>query len=69
MLGVDQVKLDESFFDLGGDSLAAMRAIAAINAALGIHLALPILFDAPSVRGLSERLEREVPAVSPVIDL
>ncbi len=69
VLGVDQVKLDESFFDLGGDSLAAMRAIAAINAALGIHLALPILFDAPSVRGLSERLERELPAVSPVIDL
>ena len=69
VLGVDQVKLDESFFDLGGDSLAAMRAIAAINAALGIHLALPILFDAPSVRSLSERLDREVPAVTPVSDL
>ena len=75
VLGVDQVGIDESFFDLGGDSLAAMRAIAAINAALDIHLALPILFDAPSVRSLSERLDRdassveEVPAVSPVSDL
>ena len=55
---MDQVKIDESFFDLGGDSLAAMRSIAAINAALDIHLALPILFDAPSVRSLSERLDR-----------
>ena len=75
VLGVDQVNLDESFFDLGGDSLAAMRAIAAINAALDIHLAVPILFDAPSVRRLSERLGRdassvgEVPALGPVSDL
>ena len=75
VLGVDRVGIDESFFDLGGDSLAAMRAIAAINAALDIHLPLPILFDAPSVRSLSERLDRdassveEVPVVSPVSDL
>jgi acyl carrier protein len=75
VLGVDHVKVDESFFDLGGDSLAAMRAIAAINAALDIHLAVPILFDAPSVRSLSERLDRDassaagVPAVGPVSDL
>ncbi|BBZ39239.1 hypothetical protein MCNS_23020 [Mycobacterium conspicuum] len=67
VLGVDQVKPDESFFDLGGDSLAAMRAIARINAALGVQLALPILFDAPSVRGLTERLK--VPAATPVSDL
>ncbi len=75
VLGVDQVKIDESFFDLGGDSLAAMRAIAKINAALDIHLALPILFDAPSVRSLSERLNRDassaagVPAVGPISDI
>ena len=69
VLGVDRVGVDESFFDLGGDSLSAMRAIAAINTALDIHLAVPTLFDAPSVRSLSERLEREVPAVSPAIDL
>ena len=31
VLGVDHVGVDESFFDLGGDSLSAMRAIAAIN--------------------------------------
>jgi acyl carrier protein len=75
VLGVDRVGLDESFFDLGGDSLLAMRAVAAINTALDIDLALPILFDAPTVGSLSVQLDRcvgaveEVPAVSPASDL
>jgi acyl carrier protein len=58
VLGVDSVGVDDSFFDLGGDSLSAMRAIAAINAALGSDLAVSALFDAPSVLALSERLGR-----------
>ena len=52
--GVDRVGVDESFFDLGGDSLSAMRAIAAINTALDTQLALPTLFDAPTVASLSQ---------------
>ncbi|MGB8792756.1 MAG: condensation domain-containing protein, partial [Mycobacterium sp.] len=58
VLGVDRVGVDESFFDLGGDSLSAMRAIAAINTALDIHLAAPTFFDAPSVTSLSQQLGR-----------
>ena len=75
VLGVDRVGVDESFFDLGGDSLSAMRAIAAINTALDTHLAVVTLFDAPSVRSLSQQLSRcassveDLPAVSPVGDL
>jgi Beta-ketoacyl synthase, N-terminal domain/Phosphopantetheine attachment site len=55
VLGVDRVGVDASFFDLGGNSLSAMRAIAAINTALVIDLAVPTLFDALSVRSLSQR--------------
>src|SRR5271154_424241 len=53
VLGVERVGVDESFFDLGGDSLSAMRVVAAINASLDTHLAMRTLFDAPSVRSLS----------------
>lgn len=75
VLGVDRVGVDESFFDLGGDSLSAMRAIAAINTALDTHLAVVTLFDAPSVRSFSQQLSRDassvedLPAVSPAGDL
>ena len=58
VLGLERVGVEESFFDLGGDSLSAMRVIAAINTSLGIHLAVRVLFDAPSVRSLSQQLGR-----------
>jgi amino acid adenylation domain-containing protein/non-ribosomal peptide synthase protein (TIGR01720 family) len=75
VLAVDGVGLDESFFELGGDSLAAMRAIAAINTALGTRLAVTTLFDAPSVQSLSQQLggngssTEDVPAGSAAGDL
>jgi non-ribosomal peptide synthetase component F len=58
VLGVDRVGVDESFFDLGGDSLSAMRAIAAINSALDAELGVATLFDAPSITSLSQQLGR-----------
>ncbi|MGW4099624.1 amino acid adenylation domain-containing protein [Mycobacterium sp. NPDC004974] len=56
VLGVDRVGVEESFFDLGGDSISAMRAIAAINGALDVELTMLTLFDAPSVRRLAQEL-------------
>ncbi len=56
VLNLERVGVDESFFDLGGDSISAMRLIAVINTALDAELAVPALFEAPSVRGLSRRL-------------
>ncbi|OBB38522.1 hypothetical protein A5752_12290 [Mycobacterium sp. 852002-51961_SCH5331710] len=57
VLGLERVGVDDSFFDLGGDSLLAMQAIAAINSRLDTHLAVRTLFNAPSVRDLSQQLE------------
>ena len=61
VLGADRVGLDESFFDLGGDSLSAMRVVAAINEATGRRLGVATLFDAPTVGILSERLADSPP--------
>ncbi len=66
VLGVDQVGVDDGFFDLGGDSLSAMRAVAAVNAALGSDLAATVLLEAPTVRSLSERLGEEPSAQAEV---
>lgn len=39
----------DNFFDLGGDSLSAMNALTAIDAALGVSVRLEVLFDCPTV--------------------
>ncbi len=56
VLGVERVGVDDSFFDLGGDSISAMRVIAAINADLDTGLAVRTLFDASTVAQLAPRL-------------
>jgi amino acid adenylation domain-containing protein len=56
VLGVERVGVDESFFDLGGDSLSAMRLIAVVNTGLDAGLSVRTLFEAPTVRSLSQQL-------------
>ena len=56
VLGLERVGVDDSFFDLGGDSLAAMRVIAAINSALDADISVRALFDAPTVAQLAPRI-------------
>jgi amino acid adenylation domain-containing protein len=62
-LGMDRVGLDDSFFDLGGDSITAIRVIAAINSSLDTQLPVRTLFEAPSVSGLSKTLRTHVSPV------
>ena len=59
VLGLERVGVDDSFFDLGGDSLSAMRVIAAINTGLDAGLAVRTLFDAPTVAQLAPRIGEE----------
>lgn len=66
VLGLDQVGVEESFFDLGGDSLLAMPVIDGINKAFGTQLAVRTIFDAPSVRSISQQLGRAGSAVQVV---
>jgi acyl carrier protein len=58
IIGVERVGVDHSFFDLGGDSLSAMRLIGAINKSLVAQLTVRTLFGAPSVSSLSQQLDR-----------
>lgn len=50
------IGLDESFFDLGGDSLMAMRLVSRISAQLGVDITVEDIYEHPTVRELSRRL-------------
>ncbi|MGY4713121.1 non-ribosomal peptide synthetase, partial [Mycolicibacterium sp. CBM1] len=59
VLGVPRIGIDDSFFDLGGDSLSAMRLIAAVNTGLNTRLSVRTLFEAPTVAQLADRIGGE----------
>ncbi|WP_446728335.1 type I polyketide synthase [Phaeobacter sp. QD34_3] len=56
LLGVAQVGTRDSFFDLGGHSLIAVRLFAQIKRDYDVEFPLSLLFEAPSVASLAERI-------------
>ncbi|WP_083870788.1 non-ribosomal peptide synthetase [Nocardia aobensis] len=56
VLGCESLGVEDSFFDLGGNSLSAARAVARINAAFGSGLTIRDLFESPTVAQLAERI-------------
>jgi amino acid adenylation domain-containing protein len=53
VLRLDEVGLDQDFFDLGGHSLLAVIAMHEIEIAVGVTFSPYVLFECPTVRGLA----------------
>lgn len=49
LLGVDQVGVEDSFFDLGGHSLIAVRLFAMVKKAYRVEFPISVLFEAPTI--------------------
>ena len=67
VLGLERVGVDESFFDLGGDSLSAMRVVAAVNTSLDAGISVRAVFEAPAVAQLAPRIGEEGDALEPLV--
>ncbi|WP_261880664.1 phosphopantetheine-binding protein, partial [Mycobacterium marinum] len=63
----DRISAADSFFELGGDSLSAMRLIAAANTTLHTGLRVADVFEAPTITGLAHRVGADPVAQLPLI--
>jgi non-ribosomal peptide synthetase component F/acyl carrier protein len=64
MLGLDEVGIDDDFFDLGGHSLMAATLVSRIRATWSIALSIDTFFEFPSVAQLAPQLRGMAPSRS-----
>ncbi|MET8327364.1 condensation domain-containing protein [Streptomyces sp. NPDC005181] len=70
VLGVDGIGVTDRFFDVGGNSLRAIKVLARIHGRLGVKLGLETLFAQPTIAGLAAVLvTAQMPAVEPIASL
>ncbi|EYF05057.1 amino acid adenylation domain-containing protein [Chondromyces apiculatus] len=72
LLDARPVGMRDSFFDLGGNSFAAVRLIAQLKRTFGVDLRLGTLLESPTVEGLAAVLRQHRAAVtstSPLVPL
>lgn len=62
LLGVDRVGVHDSFFDLGGHSLVAVRLFARIKKTFGVDQPMSVLFEAPTPAAQAELVRAALPA-------
>lgn len=56
VLDIDQIGLDDDFFELGGTSCEALDVVDRINSEEGIEISMVGLFENPTIRAMSELL-------------
>lgn len=56
VLGVERIGINDNFFEIGGHSLLATRVIILLRTKLGLNFSLRLLFENPTVAGMSSAL-------------
>lgn len=60
LLGTTHFSMDDSFFDIGGNSLLAVRLLREVEKVIGAKLSLALLFETSSVRGIARSIGQDV---------
>jgi len=64
LLGIEQVRIHDNFFDLGGSSLLATRLFGQIAKTFDKKLPLATIFEAPTIEQLAHILDQEVVSIT-----
>lgn len=69
ILKIDDISINQSFFDIGGDSLVGTRLVARLRDMTGSKISLRILFENPTIKKLASIIEIENSHKNKNIDL
>ncbi|QDY80098.1 non-ribosomal peptide synthetase [Streptomyces qinzhouensis] len=67
VLELDRIGIDQDFFDLGGNSLRAIRLVGLIRAELNFEVSIRTLFAARTIAGLSDMRKDLAPSSRPAL--
>jgi acyl carrier protein len=59
-LKVENIGIDDSFFDVGGHSLSAVQVAFQIQKKFKVNIPLQTFFDSPTIAGLVKKVENEL---------
>src|SRR5262249_44572553 len=67
VLGVERVGRHDNFFDLGGDSIVAVRVVSRLRQTLKVDVPVRAVFTAPTVAELATRVGQAGVAAAPAL--
>jgi acyl carrier protein len=60
VLSIDQVGVEDNFFDLGGHSLIVIQVIARIRKVLEVEVPFRTLFEEPTIAALADEVDKAI---------
>lgn len=64
LLGIEEIAVDQNYFELGGDSILAVQLFAQIERDFHVKLPVATLFEAPTIAELARLIRRDTPVLS-----
>jgi polyketide synthase PksJ len=65
LIKTSNISLNDNFFDIGGTSLIAIRAVERIEKEFKIKLSARVFFDCPKIKCMAEHIDSKISEKSP----